>query len=63
MITKLAFIWTFILAILNVVGVTHIGWGIVLLPSIVAIVWLVIMFALAIVFALVQDSKIKRKLK
>jgi len=63
MITKLAFLWAFILAILNVLGVTHIGWGIVVIPSIVAIVWYLLMFILAIVFTTIQESKIKRRFK
>ena len=63
MLNKLAFLWTFILALTNVLGFTNISWWIVVIPSIVSIAWLVTLFILAIVLTVVSDSKTKRRFK
>lgn len=56
MISKLCYLFTFILSITNILGVTSLGWGLIFTPSIVALVCNLIVLIMACILAWIANN-------
>lgn len=55
--SNLCFLWTYILSLTNVLGITNISWLVVLAPTVAIVVFALLILLAAVLAAVVIDNK------